>query len=109
MSNLKLKIANWSGKRDSNPRPSAWKADALPLSYSRILQFKISNCKLYISSSISLREITGGEGRIRTSEGFAGRFTVCSLWPLGNLSDKSSKARKLENSEVKNIFFKNFH
>src|SRR2546427_5656188 len=25
----------WSGKRDSNPRPSAWKADALPLSYSR--------------------------------------------------------------------------
>src|SRR5438034_8988574 len=21
---------NWSGKRDSNPRPSAWKADALP-------------------------------------------------------------------------------
>ncbi len=28
----------------------------------------------------------GGEGRIRTSEGCAGRFTVCSLWPLGNLS-----------------------
>ena len=26
----------------------------------------------------------GGGGRIRTSEGFAGRFTVCSLWPLGN-------------------------
>ena len=26
---------SWSGKRDSNPRPSAWKADALPLSYSR--------------------------------------------------------------------------
>jgi hypothetical protein len=22
----------WSGKRDSNPRPSAWEADALPLS-----------------------------------------------------------------------------
>ncbi len=28
----------------------------------------------------------GGEGRIRTSEGGAGRFTVCSLWPLGYLS-----------------------
>ena len=26
----------------------------------------------------------GGGGRIRTSEGCAGRFTVCSLWPLGN-------------------------
>jgi hypothetical protein len=23
------KIKKWSGKRDSNPRPSAWKADAL--------------------------------------------------------------------------------
>ncbi len=22
-------FVNWSGKRDSNPRPSAWKADAL--------------------------------------------------------------------------------
>ena len=28
-----LKI--WSGKRDLNPRPSAWEADTLPLSYSR--------------------------------------------------------------------------
>ncbi len=26
----------------------------------------------------------GGGGRIRTIEGSAGRFTVCSLWPLGN-------------------------
>lgn len=26
-----------SGKRGSNPRPSAWEADALPLSYSRDL------------------------------------------------------------------------
>ena len=28
----------------------------------------------------------GGERRIRTFEGWAGRFTVWSLWPLGNLS-----------------------
>ena len=27
---------NWSGKRDSNPRPSPWQGDALPLSYFRI-------------------------------------------------------------------------
>src|SRR5215470_7627888 len=27
--------SEWSGKRDSNPRPPAWKAGALPLSYSR--------------------------------------------------------------------------
>ncbi len=28
----------WSGKRDSNPRPSAWEADTLPLSYSRSME-----------------------------------------------------------------------
>lgn len=26
-----------------------------------------------------------GEERIRTSEGYANRFTVCPLWPLGYL------------------------
>jgi hypothetical protein len=40
-----------------------------------------------IIATISYTDLLlGGEGRIRTSEGFAGRFTVCSLWPLGNLS-----------------------
>ena len=28
--------AEWSGGRDSNPRPPAWKAGALPLSYPRV-------------------------------------------------------------------------
>jgi hypothetical protein len=32
---LNSPFSHWSGKRDLNPRPSAWKADALPLSYSR--------------------------------------------------------------------------
>jgi hypothetical protein len=36
--------------------------------------------------SYSRKKKIGGEGRIRTFEGIAGRFTVCSLWPLGNLS-----------------------
>ena len=27
----------------------------------------------------------GGQGWIRTTEANSGRFTVCSLWPLGNL------------------------
>jgi hypothetical protein len=36
--------------------------------------------------SYSRKTKNGGEGRIRTFEGIAGRFTVCSLWPLGNLS-----------------------
>ncbi len=37
-------------------------------------------------SRISLAREYGGGGRIRTIEGGAGRFTVCSLWPLGNPS-----------------------
>ena len=28
---------------------------------------------------------SGGKGWIRTTEDMVGRFTVCSLWPLGNL------------------------
>ena len=64
----------WSGKRDSNPRPSAWKADAL--------------ANWAIPASSTNLKIQDGEGRIRTSEGWADRFTVCSLWPLGNLPRK---------------------
>lgn len=29
-------FSRWSGRRDSNSQPSAWKADALPLRYSRV-------------------------------------------------------------------------
>jgi hypothetical protein len=32
---------DWSGKRDSNPRPSPWEGDTLPLSYSRTFQENI--------------------------------------------------------------------
>ncbi|WP_236623334.1 hypothetical protein, partial [Vibrio cholerae] len=35
------------------------------------------------ASSMSWLSVYGGGGRIRTIEGGAGRFTVCSLWPLG--------------------------
>src|SRR5262249_5132271 len=61
----------WSGKRDSNPRPSAWKADALPLSYSRPRN--------------AAARLVEGEG-FEPSKACAGRFTVCSLWPLGHPS-----------------------
>src|SRR5690606_33623647 len=30
-------LCAWSGGRDSNPRPSPWQGDALPLSYFRLL------------------------------------------------------------------------
>src|SRR5208337_5303514 len=34
-SNFGFRVSNWSGRRESNPRPTAWKAVTLPLSYSR--------------------------------------------------------------------------
>ena len=56
---------NWSGRRDSNSRPSPWQGDALPLSHFRII---------------------GGGRWIRTIESSASGFTVRPLWPLGNPS-----------------------
>ena len=41
----------------------------------------------------------GGGGRIRTSEGSADRFTVCSLWPLGNPSTKQKQEARKQKSE----------
>ena|SRR3989338_7319660 len=69
----------WSGRRGSNPRPSAWKADALPT--------ELLPQKLLLSY---------GERRIRTSEGL--RRQIYSLIPLAsraslqNLSSRSFKA-----------------
>ena len=40
----------------------------------------------------------GGGRRIRTFEGRAGRFTVCSLWPLGNLTTTLLKWCRLSDS-----------
>jgi hypothetical protein len=31
----------WSGRRDSNPRPSAWEADMLPLHHSRVSNIQV--------------------------------------------------------------------
>ena len=85
----------WSGKRDSNPRPSAWKADALPLSYSRThyIGATLCVCPSSFGPVSALAEagphklsIYGGEGRIRTFEGRASGFTARPLWPLGYLS-----------------------
>ncbi len=33
--------SDWSGRRDLNPRPSPWQGDALPLSYSRLVQIAV--------------------------------------------------------------------
>ena len=66
-----------SGRRDSNPRPTAWKAVTLP---AELLPHY-------------------GEGWIRTNEGDANGFTVRPLWPLGNLPNYSFSIKLVEGFE----------
>ena len=56
----------------------------------------IKRCKYWQANKkrrrLFLRKMSsGGQGWIRTTESGAGRFTVCSLWPLGNLSIKINR------------------
>ena len=58
--------------------------------FEEIERISIIENSQYSGSLIWLSEITelrgqSAESRIRTYEGVAGRFTVCSLWPLGHL------------------------
>src|SRR5262249_25843703 len=46
----------WSGRRGSNPRPTAWKAVTLPLSYSRLR-----------ASHLPLTRPCGGQARLRAT------------------------------------------
>ena len=70
-----------------NPRPALWHTasgifPAIPSSTYVVP----TTMTCFYGRHYLLHANYGGEGRIRTSEGYAGRFTVCSLWPLGNLS-----------------------
>ncbi len=76
-------FSNWSGRRGSNPRPTAWKAVTLPLSYSRPLFGKLENGNSKLAPGHPVQSFqfqfsnfqpsTGGQGRIRTSVDRKGR------------------------------------
>ena len=55
-----------SGRRDSNPRPTAWKAVTLP---TELLPQRSTNHDLCLPDNHRQNSIGGGQGRIRTSEG----------------------------------------
>ena len=104
----KGKMQEWSGKRDSNPQPSAWKADALavelfPQRASLILSrhrwctttVVPDSClsptvKRFLCTVSTVVEMVEGGG-FEPPKSYDDRFTVCSLWPLGNPSTLSCK------------------
>ena len=75
------KFTHWSksGRRDSNPRHSAWKADALPTELLPLVKFKFKNKFKFkfLDLNLFLNFICGGD-RIRTYSVKDTRFTV---WP----------------------------
>ena len=78
------------------PTSLAWKAKVIPIydtrnSYSHVFPQFLFSC------------FSGGGGRIRTFEGRADRFTVCSLWPLGNLPGILGKTRLSKAGQTSNL------
>ena len=78
---FQFRISNWSGRRGSNPRPTAWKAVTLPLSYSRVpfRKAKFETRKSAPSSKLTIFEFrlsapwwTGEDSNPRSSQGAAG-------------------------------------
>ena len=60
------------------PSQPAWKAGVLPLNYTRV---------------------TVGREGFEPPKAYAGRFTVCSLWPLGHLPHRSFFIKSLRSLE----------
>ncbi len=82
-----------SGKRDSNPRPPAWKASALstelfPQKFLRGIfagVFASPNCKSELSfASRKTSAFSVGADGFEPPKSRDSRFTVCPIWPLWN-------------------------
>src|SRR5438552_6059324 len=71
-------IQLWSGRRESNPRPTAWKAVTLPLSYSR------SNCPAFSISEVlrCAQDLGGGLKRPPIASTWKGCDSTTELLPL---------------------------
>lgn len=91
------------------PTPSAWKAEVLPLNYTRLPALtpacRSRPLQLFFTKTGVFIKIwwRGKDSNLRS---FRGRFTVCSLWPLGNLSIPAADFT-LPNIDVKPLFLLN--
>lgn len=81
----------WSGKRDLNPRPSAWEADTLPLSYSRINR----DALLYFTHHVNLKFLKDTESRSFFTPSTAGGPGKSPSPPGNTLGPDSATGNKL--------------
>lgn len=80
------------------PAPSAWKAEVLPLNYARLTTARMTSRRTpnvrqyplpaFIPQHDQIMLLKSWwRGKDSNLRSFRGRFTVCSLWPLGNPSN----------------------
>ncbi len=66
-------LSGWSGRRDSNSRPSPWQGDALPLSHFRLFKLGYFNLLLFLRHPIANKpslssKFRGAEAQNRTGD-----------------------------------------
>ena len=76
-----------SGRRGSNPRPTAWKAVALPTELLPLLVNSNLISKMVTSFSFYLKLCNVGRGGFEPPKSKDNRFTVCPSWPLWYLPE----------------------
>ena len=79
-----LPYTSLSGRRGSNPRPTAWKAVALPTELLPLVNSSRSTPSNALSSHRLLQNTVGKDG-FEPPNSEEDRFTVCCRWPLGYL------------------------
>ena len=86
----------WSGRWDSNPRPSPWQGDALPLSHFRSLKMMMWNSAIPVNSCRA-------EGQSRTGD--TGIFSAV-LYHLSYLGSHTHGKRPLYECQGETAIFK---
>ena len=76
------KVEEWSGRRDSNPRPSPWQGDALPLSHVRKMGYVFLLDKA-ASSNATINNIPNKSAKIK-----------CDSWKRGRRRKQKTLGRQ---------------
>src|SRR5437868_10139261 len=77
----------WSGRRESNPRPTAWKAVTLPLSYSRAVHSRVPRLRRF---TLALCSRYLGARSVLTATAHSARYQYESA-PLSNATASSRR------------------